>query len=195
MFVFKWPGGDCWDIFRGAQLVTHQCGANEQALEAGAYTIKGKFAPVFTPFQVEIKNGASTRIEKEEPLFSTGRVVTAGTSFAGPNWSPINAVPINRHSRPAHTRSRGNSPLCSTRSRSKWQTAPGQSAVSDDVQPLWHHNRIDHVLATLTAILPAVWLSLPARASASTKSSPASARAGWARYSVRAIRSSIAMSR
>ena len=63
-FVFKWPGGDCWDIFRGAQLVIHQCGANEQALEAGAYTIKAKFASVFTPFQVEIKNGASTRIEK-----------------------------------------------------------------------------------------------------------------------------------
>ena len=55
--------------------------------------------------------------------------------------------------------------------------------------------RINRVLATLTAILPAGWLSLPVRASASTKSSPASARAGWARYSARAIPSSIAMSR
>ena len=63
-FVFKWPGGDCWDIFRGAELVTHQCGSNQQALEAGAYTIKAKYAPVFTPFQVNVKSGAEARIEK-----------------------------------------------------------------------------------------------------------------------------------
>jgi hypothetical protein len=61
---FNWPGGDCWDIFRGDQLVTHQCGSNKQALGAGTYTIKAKYAPVFTPFQVNIKNGAATRIEK-----------------------------------------------------------------------------------------------------------------------------------
>jgi TIR domain len=64
VFTFKWPGGDCWDILRGAQLVTFQCGANQQALEAGSYTIKGKYAPVFSPFEVNIKNGASSRIEK-----------------------------------------------------------------------------------------------------------------------------------
>ena len=61
---FNWPGGDCWDIFRGEQLVTHHCGSNKQALTAGTYTIKAKYAPVFTPFQVTIKNGAATRIEK-----------------------------------------------------------------------------------------------------------------------------------
>jgi len=61
---FNWPGGDCWDIFRGEQLVTHQCGSNKQALGAGTYTIKGKYAAVFTPFQVQIKSGAATRIEK-----------------------------------------------------------------------------------------------------------------------------------
>ena len=63
-FLFNWPGGDCWDIFREAELVTHQCGSSQQALEAGVYTIKGKYAPVFSPFQVTIKNGAPTRIEK-----------------------------------------------------------------------------------------------------------------------------------
>jgi hypothetical protein len=63
-FIFKWPGDDCWDIFRGAQLVTHHCGTGQQALEAGGYTIKAKYAPVFTPFQVNIKSGASTQIEK-----------------------------------------------------------------------------------------------------------------------------------
>jgi hypothetical protein len=61
---FRWPGDDCWDVFRGAQLVTSKCGANQQALEAGTYTIKGKFAPVFAPFQVNIKSGSSNRIEK-----------------------------------------------------------------------------------------------------------------------------------
>jgi hypothetical protein len=60
---FKWPGADCWDIFRGERLVTYKCGANQQALEAGTYTIKGKFAAVFMPFDVVIKAGSSTRIE------------------------------------------------------------------------------------------------------------------------------------
>ena len=59
---FNWPGPDCWDIFRGAELVTHQCGAQKQALSAGTYTIKGKYAPVFTPFDVVIKAGSPTRI-------------------------------------------------------------------------------------------------------------------------------------
>jgi hypothetical protein len=60
---FKWPGDDCWDIFRGDERVTHKCGANTQALAAGEYTVKGKYAPVFLPFAVEIKNGSSTRID------------------------------------------------------------------------------------------------------------------------------------
>jgi hypothetical protein len=59
---FMWPGDDCWDIFRGKQLVTFQCGAKKQALQAGTYTIKGKFAPVFMPFDVTIKSGSTTRI-------------------------------------------------------------------------------------------------------------------------------------
>jgi hypothetical protein len=60
---FNWAGDDCWDIFRGEQFVTYQCGAHKQALQAGSYTIKGKYAPVFTPFEVTIKSGNSTRIE------------------------------------------------------------------------------------------------------------------------------------
>ena len=60
-FVFNWPGEDCWDIFRGDQFVTYQCGAKKQALQAGSYTIKGKHAPVFLPYQVAIKSGSSTQ--------------------------------------------------------------------------------------------------------------------------------------
>jgi hypothetical protein len=63
IFDFNWAGDDCWDIFRGAQLVAYQCGVHKQALQAGTYTIKGKYAPVFTPFEVTIKSGNSTRIE------------------------------------------------------------------------------------------------------------------------------------
>lgn len=60
---FNWVGDDCWDIFRGEQFVTYQCGSHKQALQAGSYTIKGKYAPVFTSFDVSIKSGNSTRIE------------------------------------------------------------------------------------------------------------------------------------
>ncbi len=63
IFDFNWAGDDCWDIFRGEQLVAYQCGVHKQALQAGTYTIKGKYAPVFTPFDVTIKSGFTTRIE------------------------------------------------------------------------------------------------------------------------------------
>jgi TIR domain-containing protein len=60
---FRWPGNDCWDIFRGEEYVIHQCGAQKQALIAGSYTVKGKYAPVFLPFRIDIKNGSSTRVD------------------------------------------------------------------------------------------------------------------------------------
>jgi len=58
VFEFAWPGNDCWDIFRGAELVTFQCGAKKQALGAGRYTIKGRSAPVFEAFEIEVVDGA-----------------------------------------------------------------------------------------------------------------------------------------
>ena len=57
-----WPGNDCWDIFRGAEFVTYQCGTKKQALGAGRYTIKGRSAPVFTPVSIDVKDGALTRV-------------------------------------------------------------------------------------------------------------------------------------
>jgi hypothetical protein len=62
VFEFAWPGNDCWDVFRGAELVTYQCGAKKQALAAGRYIIKGKNAPVFAPVAVDIKDGSLTRL-------------------------------------------------------------------------------------------------------------------------------------
>jgi hypothetical protein len=64
VFEFTWPGEDCWDIFRGDEYVAYQCGSKKQALGAGTYTIKGKHAPVFTPFPAAVKDGSSTRIAK-----------------------------------------------------------------------------------------------------------------------------------
>ena len=60
VFEFKWPGDDCWDVLRGEEFVAYQCGSKKQALGAGSYTIKGRHAPVFVPFQIDIKDGVST---------------------------------------------------------------------------------------------------------------------------------------
>jgi hypothetical protein len=59
---FRWPGDDCWDILRGNETVTYECGAKNQALGAGRYILKGRSAPVFLPFEIEIKDRAVTRI-------------------------------------------------------------------------------------------------------------------------------------
>jgi hypothetical protein len=64
VFEFAWPSSDCWDILRGTDYVTHQCGSNKQALGAGTYTIKGRHAAIVTPFTVEIKDGSLTRVAK-----------------------------------------------------------------------------------------------------------------------------------
>lgn len=63
-FKFDWPGGDCWDVFRGEQLVTYGCGPSTQALQAGAYEIRGRGYPVFTPFAVRIQKGATTEVRR-----------------------------------------------------------------------------------------------------------------------------------
>ena len=61
VFEFAWPGDDCWTVFRGEEPVTHQCGTAKQALSAGRYTIKGKYAPVFTPFDITVSDGAAVK--------------------------------------------------------------------------------------------------------------------------------------
>jgi hypothetical protein len=62
VFEFAWSGEDCWDIFRGNEFVAYQCGTKKQALGAGTYTIKGKHAPIFTPFTVDVEDGSLTRV-------------------------------------------------------------------------------------------------------------------------------------
>ena len=59
---FIWPGGDCWDIYRGNQYVTYHCGAGQQALQAGTYTIKGKHTPIFSPFNIQITDGGIVKV-------------------------------------------------------------------------------------------------------------------------------------
>ncbi len=62
IFEFKWPGGDCWDIYRADQFVVYHCGTSTQALEAGKYIVKPKHNPVFEPFQVNVTKGATTSV-------------------------------------------------------------------------------------------------------------------------------------
>jgi hypothetical protein len=59
---FIWPGGDCWDIYRGEQLVAYHCGSDKQALQAGTYTIKGRRNPVFDPFAIQITDGGKVKV-------------------------------------------------------------------------------------------------------------------------------------
>lgn len=59
---FHWPGQDCWQIFRGDDLVASHDGSWPQPLQAGKYTVKpcsGTF--VFKPFQVEIVHGQTIK--------------------------------------------------------------------------------------------------------------------------------------
>jgi len=63
VFEFKWPGGDCWAIYRADKRVSSHCGSARQALQAGSYTIKPS-KPVFHPFDVSITNSAAVKVEK-----------------------------------------------------------------------------------------------------------------------------------
>ena len=63
IFDFKWPGHDCWTIYRGDEKVAGGCGAGQQALQGGRYTIKDAFGVVFNPFEVSIRNGATTSLQ------------------------------------------------------------------------------------------------------------------------------------
>jgi hypothetical protein len=59
VFEFKWPGGDCWDVYRGDQKITYGCGAGKQALQAGRYTIKASSGAIFVPFDITVRDGAT----------------------------------------------------------------------------------------------------------------------------------------
>ena len=64
VFEFQWPGGDCWDIFKGDQFVHFVCGPGRHALEAGTYNIRPRHAPVFEPFNISIQRGSVTTVNK-----------------------------------------------------------------------------------------------------------------------------------
>jgi hypothetical protein len=57
-FEFKWPGGDCWEIYRGQEKAAGGCGSSKRALQAGTYTVKPSSSGVFLPFTVTVKKGA-----------------------------------------------------------------------------------------------------------------------------------------
>jgi hypothetical protein len=59
LFKFQWPGGDCWDIYRGDKKLTYGCGTASQALQAGKYTIKPFGSPIFAPFEIQVRDGVT----------------------------------------------------------------------------------------------------------------------------------------
>lgn len=61
VFEFAWPGPDCWNVYRGDQEVIFGCGAGKQALGAGQYTIRPRSNPIFAPFEITIKDGATVK--------------------------------------------------------------------------------------------------------------------------------------
>ncbi len=56
-FEFKWPGNDCWNIYRGDVEIIGSCGDSKQVLQAGSYVVKPRNSEVFLPFAVTIKPG------------------------------------------------------------------------------------------------------------------------------------------
>lgn len=62
--VFNWSGSDTWTLYRGDQQVDSYSGKGQQALQAGTYTIKPRYKPVFAPFEVVIKEGETLAINK-----------------------------------------------------------------------------------------------------------------------------------
>jgi len=61
-FEFNWPGGDLWDIYRGEQFVALHSGHDRQALQAGTYTIKPRGNAAFLPFDIQIRDGGTTKV-------------------------------------------------------------------------------------------------------------------------------------
>ncbi len=59
-FEFKWPGNDCWKIYRGDVEVKGSCGGGKHVLQAGSYVIKPSGASIFDPFRVDVKSGETT---------------------------------------------------------------------------------------------------------------------------------------
>ena len=57
MLDFKWPGTDCWDIYRGETKAVNRCGAGQQALQAGAYTIRPSNDAAFKPINIHVTRG------------------------------------------------------------------------------------------------------------------------------------------
>ena len=63
VFEFRWPGSDCWNIYRAEQEVAFGCGRGTQALAPGTYSIRPRSAAPFLPFDVSIKAGVTTSVE------------------------------------------------------------------------------------------------------------------------------------
>lgn len=62
VFEFKWPGNDCWVIYRGDEKVSSSCGSGKQALQAGTYTVRPSSSAVFEPFNIQVTKGQTISV-------------------------------------------------------------------------------------------------------------------------------------
>ena len=69
IFEFKWPGRDCWKIYRGEKEAASDCGSGRLALQAGTYLVKPSHSAVFVPFSVTVKAGATTTADADAGIF------------------------------------------------------------------------------------------------------------------------------
>lgn len=65
---FRWPGGDCWRIYRGEQQAGSHCGAAKLALQTGRYQVRAMNA-VFEPVEVEIRPNQATVVAVDAGRF------------------------------------------------------------------------------------------------------------------------------
>jgi hypothetical protein len=59
---FKWPGSDCWKIYRGEEQVKSDCGSGKHALQAGTYIVKPSHSAAFAPFKIEVEKGRTVTV-------------------------------------------------------------------------------------------------------------------------------------
>ena len=59
---FRWPGRDCWKVYRGETQVASGCGPGRQARQAGSYRIEPSSSRAFEPVTFELQRGGTTAV-------------------------------------------------------------------------------------------------------------------------------------
>jgi hypothetical protein len=58
----RWPGRECWKVYRGDVHAASGCGPGKHVLQAGSYRIEPSGARAFEPVAFELRRGETTRV-------------------------------------------------------------------------------------------------------------------------------------